>query len=68
VNNDILRGKVDRRITLVGVGAASFMMSLLGFSGICSILGMILEKVYPALIAFVIVRIAHHYISGARRR
>ncbi|MDR1333496.1 MAG: branched-chain amino acid transport system II carrier protein, partial [Holosporales bacterium] len=66
VNNTILRGKIDRRITLVVVGVLSFMMSLLGFSGICSFLGMILEKVYPLLIVFVIIRIAHHYISGAR--
>ncbi|MDR2458591.1 MAG: branched-chain amino acid transport system II carrier protein [Holosporales bacterium] len=68
VHKDIFREKISRNMTLAGVGISSFMMSLLGFSGICSILGMILEKVYPALIVFVVVRIAHHYLSGARQR
>jgi branched-subunit amino acid permease len=68
VRKDIFREKISRNITLVVVGASSFMMSLLGFEGIRSILGVILEKVYPALIGFVIVRVAHHYISGARYR
>jgi LIVCS family branched-chain amino acid:cation transporter len=61
VYKDLLKEKFNRTIILFCVGLLAFAMSLLGFGKICSILGMILEKVYPALMVFIGIRIVYYY-------
>ncbi|MDR3224044.1 MAG: branched-chain amino acid transport system II carrier protein [Holosporales bacterium] len=61
VHEEICRKKFNRQIILVFVGISAFAMSLLGFSTICNILGFVLEKVYPAIIAFVMLRVLLYY-------
>ena len=63
VHKSILKERGNRSAVLVAVGAATLCMSLLGFSKICSLLAVVLEKLYPALILFVVARIAWYYIK-----
>lgn len=58
---DILKEKVNRRIILVSVGILTLAISFFGFTTICSYMGIILEKIYPVLIIFVVARIAVYY-------
>jgi LIVCS family branched-chain amino acid:cation transporter len=59
--NDVLKKKIDRKIVLVLVGGVMFAVSLVGFGQICAFLGMILEKIYPALMIFMGGRIGYYY-------
>ncbi len=63
IHKDILKEKFKRNPILLVVGATTFVMSLLGFSEICKVMGTVLEKVYPAIILFVIARIVYYYAS-----
>ena len=63
VHKSILKERFNRSVILVAVGAATLCMSLLGFSKICSLLAVVLEKLYPALILFVVARITWYYIK-----
>src|SRR3989338_642241 len=57
LQNDIFKGKLQRRYAIAITCSLSFVMSLVGFATICSILGMALEVIYPALIVFSILSI-----------
>ena len=61
IHKDILKEKFNRSIILVIVGFTTVAMSFLGFSRLCSLMGVILEKLYPIMIIFVMARIAHYY-------
>lgn len=63
IHKDILKNKGKREVILISVGILSFVMSLLGFTKICSLLAIVLEKLYPALIIFVIAKIASYYLK-----
>lgn len=67
VYKDILKERFNRSIVLVMVGVVTIAMSFLGFSKLCSLMGLILEKLYPVIIIFVIARITHYYAKGAKR-
>jgi LIVCS family branched-chain amino acid:cation transporter len=66
VHKDILKEKFNKNIIFISVGITTFAMSLLGFQQICSIMGMVLEKIYPALIIFVGIKIAYYYIKKGK--
>ncbi|MDR0695285.1 MAG: branched-chain amino acid transport system II carrier protein [Holosporales bacterium] len=68
IHKDILRERFNRNIILLAVGAISFSVSLLGFHQICVIMGMILEKVYPALILYATARIAYYYVKAGKKQ
>jgi LIVCS family branched-chain amino acid:cation transporter len=61
IHRDILRERFNRKVILFIVGALAFCVSLLGFQQICIMMGVILEKIYPALIVYVVIRIAYYY-------
>ncbi|MDR1289278.1 MAG: branched-chain amino acid transport system II carrier protein [Holosporales bacterium] len=61
IHEDVLKKKFSRKIILGLVGIVMFTISLLGFGQICAILGMILEKIYPALMIFIGCRIVYYY-------
>jgi LIVCS family branched-chain amino acid:cation transporter len=61
IHVDILKKKTNRTIVLGLVGLTMFSISLLGFGQICAFLGMILEKIYPALMVFIGCRIVYYY-------
>jgi LIVCS family branched-chain amino acid:cation transporter len=63
VHKTFFREKFNRKIILILVGGLAFVMSLLGFSKLCSLLGMILEKIYPAIILFVVLRVIYYYYT-----
>ncbi|MBX3486897.1 MAG: branched-chain amino acid transport system II carrier protein [Candidatus Paracaedibacteraceae bacterium] len=52
--SDILKGKLNEKVCIFITIGATYAMSLLGFSKICSVLGQILEVAYPALIGLAI--------------
>jgi branched-subunit amino acid permease len=61
VCNEIMKGKVDRRIILILVGIIAVVVSMLGFGQICAILGNVLGYIYPFLIAFVTIRVPLYF-------
>lgn len=58
---DILREKISRKIILIFVGILTLVISFFGFTKICSYMAIILEKIYPILIIFVMARIISYY-------
>lgn len=54
---EVCRDKISEKQSILITVAATFGMSLLGFSKICELLGIILEVAYPALIALAITNI-----------
>jgi LIVCS family branched-chain amino acid:cation transporter len=68
VHKDLLKEKFNRNVILIGVGMTSFVMSLLGFQQICSIMGTILEKLYPFLIIFVIIKIIYYHMATKKQK
>lgn len=69
IHKTILKEKFNRNVILLLTGLCTLGMSLLGFAKICSLMAMILSKLYPALIVFVIFRIVYfffHKDKGAR--
>ncbi len=61
IHKDILKEKFNRNAILLIVGITTYVVSLLGFSEICSIMAIVLEKIYPAIIILVIARITYYY-------
>ena len=61
VHKTILKEKFNRSVLLIATGITTLLMSALGFAKICSMMAMILSKLYPALIIFVIARITYYY-------
>jgi branched-subunit amino acid permease len=61
IHDDVLKKKFDRRIILGLVGITMYVVSLLGFGQICAFLGMILEKIYPVLMFFIVGRVIYYY-------
>lgn len=50
LQKDIARGKISWNMAVLATMAISYLLSLVGFSGISWLLGVILECMYPALI------------------
>ncbi|MBQ9335466.1 MAG: branched-chain amino acid transport system II carrier protein, partial [Alphaproteobacteria bacterium] len=63
IHKTILKEKFNRNAILLTTGVCTLGMSLLGFAKICSLMAMILSKLYPALIVFVVLRIAYYFMS-----
>jgi len=63
IHKKILKEKFNRTAILLITGACNLGMSFLGFAKICSLMAMILSKLYPALIVFVILRIVYYFIA-----
>ena len=61
VHKTILKERFNRSVILVLTGIAILGMSALGFAKICSLMALVLSKLYPALIIFVIARIVYYY-------
>jgi LIVCS family branched-chain amino acid:cation transporter len=61
VYEDILKKRVSRTIILGVVGVSLYTVSLMGFGQICELLGMVLEKIYPAIMVFIGCRIVYYY-------
>ncbi len=57
LHKDLLQGRIDYVTSLLITIAISTCVSNLGFSGIMSIVGPIVELIYPALCAFAVVNI-----------
>ncbi len=66
IHKDILKEKINRKIILIFVGILTFIISFLGFTAICSYMSIILEKIYPVLIIFVIAKIASYYVKKVK--
>ncbi len=66
IHKDILKEKINRKIILIFVGILTFTISLLGFTTICSYMSIILEKIYPILIIFVMARIVSYYVKKVK--
>jgi LIVCS family branched-chain amino acid:cation transporter len=49
---DVLRNKISRKAAIIITMVITYAISLLGFEGICAMLGAILEWVYPFLMVF----------------
>ena len=60
---DLCKGKISHFSSIVITIIVSFLLSLLGFSSISKILGVILEYLYPALILLTIIAIANKYFE-----
>ncbi len=63
IHKKILKEKFNRTAILLTTGVCNLGMSLLGFAKICSLMAMILSKLYPALIVFVVLRIVYYFIA-----
>jgi LIVCS family branched-chain amino acid:cation transporter len=68
IHRDLCKQKFNRAIIMIIVGIAAFIASLIGFDKVCSILGMVLEKIYPIFIIFVIFRILLYYAAKATKK
>lgn len=66
LHKTILKEMINRNVILILTGACTLGMSLLGFARICSLMAMILSKLYPALIVFVILRIFYYFFSKSK--
>ena len=62
IHKTILKEKFNRNAILLITGVCTLGMSLLGFAKICSLMAMILSKLYPALIVFVVLRTAYYFM------
>jgi LIVCS family branched-chain amino acid:cation transporter len=54
LSTEILKGKIGEKTAIFITIGITFVISLLGFSRICSVLGEILELTYPALIGLAV--------------
>lgn len=59
LHEDVLQNKISEKKAMILTVAMTFGVSLLGFSKICELLGVVLEVSYPALIALAITNILH---------
>ncbi len=66
LQHDIARDKISRPYAIAITIATSYAMSLLGFQGICVLLGTILEWVYPLLIIYAIFQIGKHMYASSK--
>lgn len=63
IYKDIASERLNRRLVLIAVEILTLVISFLGFSTICSYMAIILEKLYPVLIIFVIAKISYYYLK-----
>ena len=66
VYKDICKEKINRKLILILVGITTVAVSFLGFAKLCSLMGLILAKLYPIMIIFVIARIIYYYAKGSK--
>jgi LIVCS family branched-chain amino acid:cation transporter len=63
VHSDVLKERFNRKYVLLASGVLTFVVSLLGFSKICGILGVVLNFIYPFMILFVILRVTYYFVK-----
>ncbi|MDR2075126.1 MAG: branched-chain amino acid transport system II carrier protein [Holosporales bacterium] len=63
VHLEICKEKFNRRYIFLASGATAFVVSLLGFDQICAILEVVLKRIYPLLIMFVILRLGYYFMK-----
>ena len=68
LHKDLFKEKFNRRVLLIITGALTFVMSLLGFKELVSIMGKILEFVYPGLIIFTFGRIIYYFARERKKQ
>ncbi len=66
VHKTLLKEKFNRNLILLITCACTLGMSLLGFAKICSLMAMVLSKLYPALIVFVIARVTYYFATAKK--
>lgn len=61
LHKEVSREKIGSKVSLIITLAIGFAISTLSFSGIMAFLAPILEMIYPALIVFTLINIAHKF-------
>jgi LIVCS family branched-chain amino acid:cation transporter len=68
VKKDLLCSRGNRNIILISVAVITYVISLLGFQQICDYLGLILEKIYPILTIFIVIKIVLYYVKQRKKK